>query len=75
MMKLIDESKLRSLLIDSELLRRLNIMGVNNWDWYGDALFNNPECEGTLEDWEEHSLPSIVDNYESLEHYIEFNCR
>lgn len=75
MMKLINESKLRSLLIDSELLRRLDIMGVDNWVWYGDALFNNPKCEGTLEDWEEHSLPSIVDNYESLEHYIEFNYR
>ncbi len=48
MMKLIDESELRSLLMDSELLRRLDIMGVDNWVYYEDVLFNNPKCEGTL---------------------------
>lgn len=26
------------LLVDSEKLRRLERAGVDNWDWYGDAL-------------------------------------
>lgn len=64
-MKLIEESELRNLLMDSERLRRLDSMGVDNW--YGEALFNNPECEGTLEDWEEKELPNLLENYKDYQ--------
>lgn len=62
-MKLIKETELSNLLMDSECLRRLESMGVDNWLWYGDALFRNPEYEGTLEDWEENELPNLLENY------------
>ena len=40
-MKLIKESKLKRLLADSELLARLNAMGVNNWTDYTKAICKN----------------------------------
>lgn len=67
MKKLIEESELRSLLLESEILRRLDSMGVDNWIWYGEALFRNPECKGTIEDWEEEDLPNIINKYKSFE--------
>lgn len=66
-MKLIEESKLRNLLMDSERLRRLDSMEVDNWVWYGEALFRNSECEGTLEDWEEKELPNLLENYKDYQ--------
>lgn len=64
-MKIIDNSKLKSLLIDSERLRRLDYMGVDNWDWYGEAIFHNPD--GDLEDWEENNLPKILESYQDYQ--------
>lgn len=37
-MKLISESELKQLLFDSERLRRLEVGGVDNWDWYYESL-------------------------------------
>ena len=68
-MKLVPESKLRKLLLESECLRRLEAGGVDNWVWYKEALSE----DGNLEDWEETYLNKLLDEYESLEHYIEFN--
>ena len=58
-MKLISEKELRGLLIDSERLRRLESGGVDNWDWYYEALNE----DGDLEDWEETYLNEIVNKY------------
>lgn len=60
-MKLIEDSKLRDLLIQSEILRRLECMGVDNWNWYGEALFRN--SEESIEDWEETKLSKIMEEY------------
>ena len=63
-MKLIEDSKLRDLLIQSEILRRLECMGVDNWNWYEEALFRNSE-EASIKDWEEYRdyYPKEFDNY------------
>ena len=60
-MKLIEDSKLRDLLIQSEILRRLECMGVDNWNWYGEALFRN--SEESIKDWEETKLSKIMEEY------------
>lgn len=60
-MKLIEDSKLRDLLIQSEILRRLECMGVDNWNWYEEALFRN--SEGSIKDWEETKLSKIMEEY------------
>ena len=39
------------LLLAEEVLSRLEAGGVDNWDWYGDAL--NPEDEPDLDTYEE----------------------
>lgn len=61
-MKLIEDSKLRDLLIQSEILRRLECMGVDNWNWYEEALFRNSE-EESIKDWEETKLSKIMEEY------------
>lgn len=75
-MKLIEESELKNLLMDSECLRRLDSMRVDNWIWYGDVLFNNSEYEGTLEDWEEKELPNLLENYKDYQpkEFDNYNC-
>lgn len=60
-MKLIEDSKLRDLLIQSEILRRLECMGVDNWNWYEEALFRN--SEESIKDWEETKLSKIMEEY------------
>lgn len=57
-MKLISEKELRSLLMDSERLRRLESGGVDNWDWYYEALTE----DGDLEDWED-DLDNLLNKY------------
>lgn len=42
-------------------------MGVDNWDWYGEALFRNSEYEGTIEDWEEKELPNLLENFKDYQ--------
>lgn len=58
-MKLISENELRNLLLESEVLRRLENGGVDNWGYYYEALTE----EGDLEDWEEQHLDSIIAKY------------
>lgn len=74
-MKLIEESKLKRLLADSERLRRLESGGVYNWNWYYESLRDRRISNKSYNDWIEEDLDNIIDNYESLEHYIEFNYR
>lgn len=62
-MKLISEKELRELLIDSERLRRLESGGVDNWDWYYEALNE----DGDLEDWKEINLPNLLNKYNDYE--------
>lgn len=50
MLRLIDEDILRNLLIDQERLCRLEEGGVDNWEWYGEAL--NPEGEVDLDEFD-----------------------
>lgn len=62
-MKLISEKELRKLLINSEWLRRLKFGGVDNWNWYYEALNE----DGDLEDWEEIVLPNLLNKYDNYE--------
>lgn len=64
-MKLISETELKNLLIKSEILRRLEAGGVDNWDWYYESLNNvsNFDNEETLEDWTENNLDNIIKKY------------
>jgi hypothetical protein len=39
------------LIMSSEKLNRLEIGGVDNWEWYGESL--NPEGEQDLDEYEE----------------------
>lgn len=71
-MKLIRESELKQLLKDSERLRRLESFGVE-WSGYELALFDSEEFDKSYDDWVDIDLDGLVDEYESLEHYIEFN--
>lgn len=58
-MKIISEQKLKDLLIDSEILRRLDNGGVDNWMNYYESL-NDPD---DIEDWEVNSLDNVMKNY------------
>lgn len=40
-----------NLLKDSEKLRRLERGGVDNWEYYGDAVFGGPYNE--IQDWDD----------------------
>lgn len=64
-MKLISKTELKNLLIKSEILRRLEAGGVDNWDWYYESLNNvsNFDNEETLEDWTENNLDNIIKKY------------
>lgn len=71
-MKLIDEIKLKHLLIDSEKLRRLEILGVDNWSGYDFAIWGTYEdFDKSLEDWEDEDLPNILEKYQdSSDSYV-----
>lgn len=40
--------------VDSERLARLEIAGVDNWDWYSEALYGRKSDETTLDEFEEN---------------------
>lgn len=63
-MKLIKESKLKRLLADSELLARLNAMGVNNWTDYTKAICKNINYDKAYSDWLKIDLDDLVEEYQ-----------
>lgn len=68
-MKLISESELYQLLKDSERLRRLDSLGVDNWEGYDLALSENDDFGKDYRDWVDIDLEGLLDEYESLELY------
>ena len=64
MKKLIEESELKRLLADSELLARLDAAGVDNWIGYGEALSENIDYGKPYEDWLEIDLDDLVKKYQ-----------
>jgi len=38
--------------VDSEMLTRLEVGGVDNWEWYGESL--NPDDKPSLDEFEEN---------------------
>ena len=65
-MKLISEKELRELLIASERLARLDAFGVDNWNWYGDAMCN-PEFGKPIYEWEDTDLDDLLKEYKDYE--------
>lgn len=66
-MKIINESELKQLLIDSETLRRLESAGVDNWNGYDDAIWNHyGDFDNSLEDWEDECLPDLLKEFKDL---------
>lgn len=63
-MKLIKESKLKRLLADSELLARLNAMGVNNWTDYTKAIYKNINYDKAYSDWLKTDLDDLIEEYQ-----------
>lgn len=64
-MKLIKEEDLAQLIKDSYRLACLEEAGVDNWEWYGEAL--DPEFSEVASYYEELSemtIEEIVQNYE-----------
>lgn len=60
----IKKEDLKRLLIDSEILRRLQNGGVDNWINYSDALNEEFESDGkSFEDWEDDELPKLIQSY------------
>lgn len=60
----IKKEDLERLLINSEILRRLQNGGVDNWINYGDALNEMFEPDGkSFEDWECDDLPKLIQSY------------
>lgn len=64
MKKLIDGLELALLLANSEKLRRLEVSLNNYYSLEENNYF----------DWILDELLLLLDKYESLEHYIKFNC-
>lgn len=66
-MKIIQENDLKRLLIDSETLRRLEELGVDNWDGYDMSIWNRYEdFDKDIEDWETEDLPNLVNEFQDL---------
>lgn len=64
MKKLIEESELKRLLADSELLARLNWADVENWIGYDVAIDENMEYGKPFKDWLEIDLDNLVKEYQ-----------
>lgn len=64
MKKLVEESELKKLLADSELLARLDAAGVDNWIGYDEALSENIDYGKPYEDWLEIDLDDLVKEYQ-----------
>lgn len=62
-MKLINDKKLRQLLINSEKLKRLEAAGVNNWIGYDEALSKNINYSYSFKEWLENYLDYIIVRY------------
>lgn len=61
--KIISWNELNDLLRDSEKLRRLEDLGVDNWNGYDLAMSGDYEFDKSFLDWEEEELHKIVDSY------------
>lgn len=68
-MKLIDESKLRRLLIASKALARLKSGGVDNWEHYDQAMNDTSMFEKSYWKWLEEDLDKDIDNYQDVLDY------
>lgn len=66
-MKLIDENRLRELLIAEYKLNALETGGVDNWDWYGEALYSDEEDGYNLNDYEENYLENDLNSFNDAE--------
>ncbi len=53
----ITEDEYIRLKVDSETLRRLEVGGVDNWEWYGESL--NQDDEESIEEFEEKLIVSL----------------
>lgn len=56
MNKIVSEKVLKDLLLNDEILRRLQAGGVDNWTWYGESL----NQDGDIKEYEEIELPKIL---------------
>lgn len=54
--KIISEKVLKDLLLNDEILRRLEAGGVDNWTWYSESL-NEYGC---ISEYEDNELPEIL---------------
>ena len=72
-MKIIQKSELKNLLKCQEKLLRLEATGVDNWIGYDIALSENDDYGKDYRTWKEVDLDGLLDEYEDLDHYIEFN--
>lgn len=60
----IKKEDLERLLINSEILQRLQNGGVDDWINYGEALNETFEPNGkSFEDWECDDLPKLIQSY------------
>lgn len=58
------KEELSRLLLDSEILHRLQNGGVDNWDWYYEAL--SLEGEYDIDEWEEKELPTFLEKFPTI---------
>lgn len=61
---ILTESELRLLLQDQKCLEALQAYGVDNWEWYEEAI-NDEEFEVTPEDFEEYEELNPNNNSDS----------
>lgn len=54
----INKKEYFSLLEDSEILKRLENGGVDNWDWFGESIHGDDNDE-TMDEWEERVRKEI----------------
>lgn len=57
--KIIPERVLKDLLLNDEILRRLEAGGVDNWQWYSESL-NEYGC---ISEYEDNELPEILSRF------------
>lgn len=54
--KIISERVLKDLLLNDEILRRLEAGGVDNWEWYSESINEY----GYISEYEDNELPEIL---------------
>ena len=64
---IIPKNEFASLLRDSDRLRRLEYGGIDNWEWYGDAL-----CQYLQEDEMNKTQDDDYDFRDMAENYMKF---